>query len=173
MTVKVTRPEINMRETLSQLDTHYKPGHVVQIQSSTQSGDTQWSNTSTSFTDVTNASVTITPKFTSSKIFWSVAGDMGASGSNSALKLRLMRNIGDSDFITLTGSAGAYLSGAYQFLAMQFVDLPNTTSPCTYKLQGALSTGNGTGYYPTNWSGSGGWTAAQNTNTMVVMEIAQ
>ena len=149
------------------------PGHVVQVVSSTKSANTQWSSSSTSMSDITGASVTITPKYSTSKILWSVAGDAGSSGSNSAIALRLMRNINGGSFTLLCGSAGMYLSGAYQFMSMQFVDEPNTTDPCVYKLQGCRTTTNGTVYYPTSWTGPGHWTTAQDTNTMVVMEIAQ
>ena len=149
----------------------YAPGHVIQVQSAQLTAENQFTVTSTTQADI--MSVTITPKFSSSKILFQMAGDCGSSGTNKALLIRLQRNIGGGSFSTLCGTGGVYLSGAYEHCAMSFMDSPNTTSACIYKLQGGLSATTSTGYFPTGWSGSGQWTNAQDINTISVMEIAQ
>jgi hypothetical protein len=146
-------------------------GHVIQVQSAQLAAANQFTVTSTTQADI--MSVTITPKFASSKILFQMAGDCGSSGSNKALLIRLQRNIGGGSFSTLCGTGGVYLSGAYEHCAMSFMDSPNTTSACIYKLQGGLSATSSTGYFPTGWGGGGQWTSAEDINTITVMEIAQ
>ena len=146
----------------------HAPGHVIQVQSAQLTAENQFTVTSTTQADI--MSVTITPKFSSSKILFQMAVDCRSSGTNKSL---LIRHIGGGSFSTLCGTGGVYLSRAYEHCAMSFMDSPNTTSACIYKLQGGLSATTSTGYFPTGWSGSGQWSNAQDINTISVMEIAQ
>ena len=69
MTVKVTRPEINLRETINQLDTHtYRPGDQVQMVYGENNQTNQNTSSSGAWTTVTTLAVSITPKFTNSLI---------------------------------------------------------------------------------------------------------
>ena len=57
-------------------------GHVIQVQSAQLTAENQFTVTSTTQADI--MSVTITPKFASSKILFQMAGDCGSSGTNKA-----------------------------------------------------------------------------------------
>ena len=146
-------------------------GHIIQVQSAQLTAASQFTTTTTTQADI--MSVTITPKYSSSKILFQLAGDMGSTGSNKALLLRLQRNIGGGSFSTVCGTGGGYKDGSYEYCTMAFMDSPNTTSACIYKLQGGLSATTSTGYFPPGWSGSGQWSSAEDINTITVMEIAQ
>ena len=144
-------------------------GHIIQVQSAAIGANGQYSNSTTSFTDI--VSVTITPKYASSKILFQMAGDAGQSGDNTALRIRLVRSIGGGSFSEIGGIGVCYEENMYESCAMSVMDSPNTTSACIYKLQGSLQGSNGTAYFPTNW---GGFTSdANEKNTLTVMEISQ
>ena len=143
-------------------------GHIIQVQSAVLLAGSQYSNASTSWSDI--LSVTITPKFSSSKILFQLAGDCGSSGDNTALLMKLVRNINGGSFTAIGGGGFCYENNNYDACALAVMDSPSTTNACIYKLQGALSdSGSGTGYFPTRW-------AIGDTiegNTITVMEIAQ
>ena len=116
-------------------------GGIVQIKSVTKT-DT-FSNTSTSFTDITGLSVSITPRSSSNKILVSYNLTCGTEDSSYQFGIRLVRDstaifVGDaagsreqvSNFARNNGSARhtIYPSG-------QHLDSPSTTSSVTYKLQ--------------------------------------
>jgi len=142
-------------------------GSVLQVQSAALLAGSQYSNASTSYTDI--LSVTITPKFSSSKILFQLAGDVGSSGDNTALLLKVFRNINGGSFTAIGGGGFCYENNNYEACALAVMDSPSTTNACIYKIQGRLSdSGNGTGYFPTSWN-------IGNTiegNTITVMEIA-
>ena len=143
-------------------------GHVIQVQSAALAANSQYSNTTTSFTDI--MSVTITPKYASSKILFQLAGDGGSSGDNTALLIRLVRNVAGGSFSEIGGIGICYEENEYESCAMSVMDSPNTTSACIYKLQGALTSATGTGYFPTNWASFS--SDANEKNTITVMEIS-
>tara|TARA_B100000900_G_C20395219_1_gene640371 strand:- start:285 stop:809 length:525 start_codon:yes stop_codon:yes gene_type:complete len=116
-------------------------GGIVQIKSATKT-DT-FSNTSTSFTDITDLSVSITPRNSSNKILVSYNLTCGTEDSTYHFGIRLVRDstaifVGDaagsreqvSNFVRNNGSDRhtVYPSG-------QHLDSPGTTSSVTYKLQ--------------------------------------
>ena len=142
------------------------PGHVIQVQSAQLLSSSQWSSTVQTYADI--HSVTITPKFSSSKILFQLAGEAGSSGDNTAILLKVIRNIGGGGFTTIGGGGFCYENNNYEACALSIMDSPSTTSACIYKVQGARSSTNGTAYYPTNWS-----IDATEGNTITVMEIAQ
>ena len=143
-------------------------GSVLQVQSAALATTSQYSTSSTSFTDI--VSVTITPKYASSKILFQMAGDAGQSGDNTAFQIKLVRNIGGGGFTEIGGIGVCYEENQYESCAMSVMDSPNTTSACIYKLQGALQGSNGAAYFPTNW---GGIANSTEVNTLTVMEISQ
>jgi hypothetical protein len=111
---------------------------VLQVVSTTKT-DT-FSSTATSPTDITGASVTITPSATSSKILVMYSFSMASNaGTESAVQL-----LRDSTVIGGGTPAGSRLSAAsistiptnaiYQHVT-NFLDSPNTTSAITYKLR--------------------------------------
>ena len=141
-------------------------GHIIQVQSAQLLVGNQWSSTVQTYADI--HSVTITPKFSSSKILFQLAGDVGSSGDNTAILLKVIRNIGGGSFSTIGGAGYCYENNNYEACALSIMDSPNTTSACIYKIQGTRSSTNGTSYYPKNWS-----IDATEGNTITVMEIAQ
>ena len=104
-----------------------------------------FSTTNTSFTDIPNLSVTITPKATSSKVL--IFGGVCFGHDNDytwLVAFRLVRNsddgimIGDSD-----GSRGRHSGGNQRgggaddtdWWPLLYLDSPNTTSATTYKIR--------------------------------------
>ena len=121
-------------------------GGIIQIQSTTLS--TPFTSSSTSYVDITGLSVSITPKFSTSKILvlWSVdysntgnhscrigffRGETNVLGSPVSNRLRGWQLFTYGDTNTSEGHA------------FQHLDSPNTTSAVTYKLKMAVQTGTG------------------------------
>jgi len=152
MTISVTKPSINLREKLNELDFDRVPfqkmpaGSVLQVVTNTL--DTRVVYNATSWGDI-GLSANITPSSASSKILVTVSfgrlqtiqsnGDYGAA-------IRLLRNGVDSDLNGVADgsrSRGLLTVGGHSFNAdhslggysVSGADLPNTTSAVTYKLQ--------------------------------------
>jgi hypothetical protein len=72
MTVKITKAALNLREKLSELDFDRVPFQKMPAGSVVQVVTHEWSNysssTSTSYTNINGATVSITPKFANSII---------------------------------------------------------------------------------------------------------
>ena len=151
----------------------FPAGHVIQVVHVLFSDSTSIS--SSTFTDVTGATLTITPKFASSKIY--LETDLGVyvvvSGSNYAYGgSKVLR--GSSTEVSCTNMTdgngpytyGASSTGTYTQLDARHrysvFDSPNTTSATTYKVQGARYAA-GSIYYN---SGGG-------SSRLIAMEIAQ
>jgi len=126
----------------------YSPaGSIVQV---VVSAAASAFTTSTSFVDVTNASVAITPASSGNKIFVisSVDGFQGGvSGVNQIYTQSLYRTISGSDIGLSTrylssqsGSGGLQI---YAGIAHAVLDAPSTTSEITYKLQHKVSNSGG------------------------------
>lgn len=128
----------------------------VQVVSATKT-DT-FGTSSTSYSDVTGLSVTITPTSASNKILIIYTVQMAFACSSAGILSQLVRNstpicIGDAASSRPRVSVGAYagdfsvsqqsslISGSNNFL-----DSPATTSPVTYKIQMASTTGGVTVY---------------------------
>ena len=110
-------------------------GGIIQTVQATKT-DVQ-STTSTSFIDITNMSVNITPTSSSSKILLT-----GLVVIHHELYTAFVRILRDSTEIgtPATGSNSAYIvynlnENANQSRAINFLDSPNTTSQVTYKMQ--------------------------------------
>jgi len=122
------------------------PGHVVQVVSTSKTDG--FSSPSSSYTDVTGLSVTITPKFSNSKILVTVSTAVGNNTSSAVAKLRLLRGATwiakpDNDTQTFSGSMTVYDGTADNFHTVhcEFLDSPATTSATTYKVQCATNAG--------------------------------
>jgi len=130
-------------------------GGVIQVVNNTvQTNSTYFSTTSTSLTS-TGFSVTITPKFSTSKILLIHNAICENANTNIAMGLTIYRNgtnlaTGTSPSI-LAGLRGA---GAYvdTNLYMQFLDSPASTSALTYTTY--MFTQSATSYYGVNTGGS-------------------
>ena len=110
-------------------------------------------DTNNTYTDITGSSVTITPKFSNSKILVEtfcqvyLGNNVSASAWNSC-NLRLLRGstvitapdvAGTNDYFVATYGGDASREMAYGMLSQ--IDTPSTTSATTYKLQGAMRHG--------------------------------
>lgn len=117
-------------------------GSVLQVIQTVKS-DT-FTTTSASYTDVTGLSVSITPKFATSKILVLYSSAMGTISGQYSCAMRLVRNstgiyLGDAAN-NRTQASNAYWSDigtVYDTSPVNgiFLDSPATTSATTYKLQ--------------------------------------
>ena len=165
--------------TFNNSTTQASAGQVLQVVSTTKT-DT-FTTTSTTPVDITGLSVSITPKFTSSKIF--VTGSV-CWGLDSAIPyltgFLLVRNstaicIADaagSRSRWTFGAQGIYSTDNTVFAPINFLDSPATTSATTYKIQVQAESPR------TVWINRGGESDGDTsitgrfTSTITVMEIA-
>ncbi len=115
-------------------------GGIIQIKQTFLNTATS-TTTSGSFTDISGMSVSITPKFNTSKIFVMIT--LGSISSNGGISVgfRLLRDstvIGNAADTTLqSGFTNIYDGGDASLMSAShnFLDSPSTTSAITYKLQ--------------------------------------
>jgi len=148
------------------------PNHTVQHLITQPNTVTNF--TATSFADAAGFSITITPKYTNSKILiraWSKASHNNTGSGNSAQDHRLMR---DSTQIYQAKWQNYYntswaTSDFYPVFSMQYIDTPSTTSAIIYKIQGRVYGGD-----PANrpWA-IGDYNGGQYESVMEVLEIKQ
>lgn len=111
---------------------------ILQVNSTTKS-DT-FSMSSTTFADVTGLSVSITPQYTTSKIFvMATVSGTGATGGTNFFG-RLMRdataiNVGDAAGNRTQATIGARDQDYQSTMSVMFLDSPATISAVTYKIQ--------------------------------------
>ena len=177
MTIKVTKPSINLREKLSELDFDKVPfqkmpaGSVVQMETFVlpYSGATNESETTSTSYQATIFEITITPKFINSKILIMVNPNVKQqSGVSNYHQIAMFRSIDGASFSNLTSS---YLvrhkdtdsQDKYGRSAIDYVDTPDTTLSVTYKLYQKLGGSGGTIRIGENSA----------TETMIAMEIKQ
>jgi hypothetical protein len=125
---------------------------VTQIKFATKT-DT-FSSSSSSYTDITGASVSITPSSASSKILVMCTFSFSAPTSVTQTMFRAMRDstaifLGDSAGSRTQATAGSTYVADFNgqsalTVSFQFIDSPATTSATTYKLQGKS---NGNAWY--------------------------
>ena len=115
-------------------------GSILQTLSTTKVDD-HFQSATTSFVDVTGVTLTITPKYNTSKILITVSG---AFSHNTASRLSLFNLVRGSTAIGLptspkseSATRAMYHNGTDQLhqLHIEFLDSPATTSATTYKLQ--------------------------------------
>ena len=147
-------------------------GSILQTLSTTKIDD-HFQAATTSFVDVTGVTLTITPKYNTSKILITVSG---AFSHNTTSRLSLFNLVRGSTAIGLPTSPKSesatrtmYHNGTDQLhqLHIEFLDSPATTSATTYKLQ-MRTNSSGTLYIgdrPTEDTRQG--------TTMTLMEISQ
>jgi hypothetical protein len=136
--------------------TQLSAGNVLQVVYAT----TPTSTSTTSATYIATASTaTITPKFSTSKIYVMVSGACYGAGVGAQTTLKLYRNGSDiSGIISQTyGNVSAIESQA----TFSILDTPATTSATTYTVYLANTTATATVYFPNGTSAN-----------MMLMEIA-
>ena len=138
-------------------------GGIIQIvQASTTSRIATGSNTF----QATNLSATITPRFSTSKIYITLGGDANNNGTANYLYMTYYRSIGGGTFTNLapngfndSNSADqnygfAMIYGANSRIhvpvAMPYLDSPNTTQSVEYKVYIRMQSGTGTVEFPAN-----------------------
>jgi hypothetical protein len=130
-------------------------GSVLQVVSTTVTGS--FSTNSSSWIDWTGMTVTITPKFSTSKILITATSEVSNDSDNSYQYVKLVRGSTDIALGDASGSAtrcwmdgGLGQNVTYAFAAKPlsgiYLDSPATTSATTYKLQ-VIRTLNGTAYF--------------------------
>tara|TARA_R100001510_G_C7471272_1_gene87430 strand:- start:4 stop:531 length:528 start_codon:yes stop_codon:yes gene_type:complete len=158
-------------------------GAVVQVVTNVVSGGNTAVSTA-SYAD-TGATITITPKLATSKILVLVKCFATLSKADDTVMggVKLVRNVGGGSFTDLVVpmadtngpyeqqlelTAGGNINGCTFNMNYSFLDDPDTTSACIYKLQGRVYTaGSSHQWYFGNSGGGGG---AQ-TQEMIAMEI--
>ena len=124
-------------------------GGIIQIKQTFLNTATS-TTTSGSFTDISGMSVSITPKFNTSKIFVMVTLGSVSSDGGISVGFRLLRGstlIGNASDTTLqSGFTNIYVGGHtddkyLQSVPFNFLDSPATISATTYKLQWRNSSG--------------------------------
>ena len=156
-------------------------GGIIQVQSTTKTDAWNMPANNTSFHTVTGLSVTITPKFDTSKIL--VMYDMNWSAINGHCSCRLMRDstpikVGDasSNKTQVTGQIHHTTNEQYDLhtISGTHMDTPATTSSVTYKMQ--VGTPYSSSYelkvnYHEEDSSDQSW-AGRAASTITVMEVS-
>ena len=147
-------------------------GGIIQIKQTFLNTATS-TTTSGSFTDISGMSVSITPKFNTSKIFVMITLGSISSAAGISVGFRLLRDstlIGNAADTTLqSGFTNIYDGGdASLFSASHnFLDSPSTTSATTYKLQWRNSSGT---TYLNRYTGSSD--SYNGSSTITAMEVS-
>ena len=156
-------------------------GGIIQVVSTTKT-DTflKAAGGGTSFVDVTGLSVSITPKFSTSKIL--VMYDMNWTSTSGHVSCRLMRDstaikIGDanSNRTQVTGQIHRANDDEYDLesVAGTFLDSPATTSAVTYKMQvGSPYNSNYTIYVNYHYESDDASWEVIGASTITVMEVS-
>ena len=161
----IIKPNNNTISAITALPASIPTGKVLQVVSDITTDTTTVG--STTFTDVTNLSVSITPAATSSKILL-IASMSGRNyiESNALKEYKLAFVRGSTivyqkyayDLEAATGANGRYVSPIQD---LSFVDSPSSTSALTYKVQMAVSdVSNNT------------FIQARTTSSLIAMEVA-
>ena len=120
-------------------------GGIIQVVESYWSAN--FTTSSTSYTDLTSASISITPKFTTSKILikGSINADFVANDSDLNVVYTQLIRVSDSTEVDekkfYVGHGASSNGWQYMPLPLNYLafDSPNTTSAVTYKIQVKLS----------------------------------
>jgi|9_EtaG_2_1085328.scaffolds.fasta_scaffold08332_4 hypothetical protein len=126
---------------------------------------------SQTFGHCSNFDISITPKFSSSKIYYSASLNLYGNSSSSYAYAQVYRSVGGTDTALSTtlnnGGHVAITESIYMQCPIVLIDSPNTTSQVTYKIFIRSHSSGGTVYL--------GWTsnasAGENNVQNVVMEI--
>lgn len=148
--------------------TFYPAGGIVQVQQTVISGRQQL--TVNTETDITGASVSITPKSSTSKIM--VFSTIPSISSNNAtIRLALYR---DNAVVNLLGYYSSNTTGWVPLnISFQYLDSPSTTSSITYKIAIQLQNVDD-GVWLNYANAHAGFSSADDARgTVTLMEIAQ
>ncbi len=151
MTVRITKPEFNLREKLSELDYSRVPYEKMPAGSIIQTNYTRfdYSGTNNEF-ETTSSSyqaspflVNISPKFSTSIIKIQAAINIKQNTGSNYIRVALFKSINGGSFSNFTGGTTGHglityrISGggtAWDHVNFMVYDTPNTTSSIIYKL---------------------------------------
>ena len=149
-------------------------GHVIQVQSGQTDTQTTLGSSRTTYTDV-GLSVTITPKYSNSKIYVVATGNGYASQAQDNPLHRILRtvsgtatSIAATDYMMYSNQSGS--GGAY---CQSVMDTAQSTAAHEYKVQIRSDTDGGNVYFNVNDTNNQGTTVEAQRSTIMVMEIAQ
>ena len=195
MTVRITKPEFNLREKLSELDYSRVPYHkmpagsIIQVKSLEYDTIFSSSHSGTQYVDVTDFNLDFSPRFSTSKILITaaVAGGLNDNyGYN--FRFRVVKTpsgiAGQTDQALGIAASGAYaMTGGYNLyqtdpstpyifgMSKTFMDSPATTDTINYRIQVSHSHSSGGAIVYVNRRGSGSaWTAI---STLTLMEVKE
>ena len=164
MTVRITKPEFNLRDKLNYLDFDRVPyqkmpaGSIIQIV--TGETDTQFNSSSSSYVNV-GLSATISPKFSSSKIYIVVMNTVQQQGNRT--RVTLHSSVTNATMHGSSNGLQAYEgNGVNMACNIIALDSPNITSAVTYNMQ-MMNTGGSLHFAQ----------AATHKGRMVLMEVRQ
>ena len=151
-------------------------GHVIQTVQALKTD--VFSTSSTSFVDVTGLSVSITPKFSTSKILVTYHVAVGRS-AGSQCTIQLVRQVSSSDTLinpvaynqgtTMTFTSSSDYGWDRELQSYQFLDSPSTTSQVNYRLRTYFYNASYVMYVNRCHNSSD----ATGSSTLTVQEIAQ
>lgn len=150
-------------------------GGILQVVSVNKTNT--FSMTSTTFADVTDLSVTITPKSNTSKIFvMAVVSGTGQTGQTNFFG-RLLRNstvinVGDAAGIRIQSTIFARDAEAVSTMPIMFLDSPATTSATTYKIQVRSQVNGQPVYVNRTVTDADGQTVPRTVSTITVFEVS-
>jgi hypothetical protein len=176
----LTSTGISAAQTVTSVPSSALPaGTVLQVVTATKTDTT--STTSTSLVDVSGLSLSITPKFATSKILVMACANNLSDGNAGGTFVGLVRNstvLVASTAGGLTQTRQAFGSGGGGGLSsnnrkinsatINYIDSPATTSSTTYKIQ--LASGGSDTAYLNQWGLN---SDIASVSTITVMEIAQ
>ena len=195
MTVRITKPEFNLREKLSELDYSRVPyekmpaGSIIQVKSLEFDTIFSSSHSGTQYVDVTDFNLDFSPRFNTSKVLITaaVAGGLNSNyGYN--FRFRVVKTpsgiSGQTDQAIGIAASGAYaMTGGYNLydtdasipyifgMNKTFMDSPNTTSNINYRIQVSHShSSSGAIVYVNRRGSSSAWTAI---STLTLMEVKE
>ena len=157
-------------------------GGIIQVQSTTKTDTSSFaSDTTDTFVDLSGLSVSITPKFATSKIL--IMFTVAAHVTTGTIHIRLMRDstpiaVGDAEGNSVSSTVSRRtMSSVYSLectpMSYTFLDSPNTTSATTYKLQGTAGSSYNATFYINRASGTTDADyASRVSSTITVMEVS-
>ena len=158
-------------------------GGIIQVKSATITNT--FVNDQETFADVTGVTVTITPKFNTSKMLVMYNGCAGMEATNRMGHVRIVRVIGGSTNTTIyvgdqgesnQARASSSFATVYNYMMQQFsgtfMDSPATTNAVTYKMQVAAGDQGYTVNIGKEHGNSNEFSRARVPTTITVMEVS-
>ena len=157
-------------------------GGIVQVKSTSFTGDWSGSSGGSTFDIITDLNTTITPKFNTSKILIMVTiGGWDSNGQNQRGALRLQRD--NTAIFINTQNTGAQTSATVGMLGQNsnnidqggisivYMDSPSTTSAVTYKI-GSATEGSYTTYINRSAGNASSSSVFKAASSMTLMEVS-